>query len=143
MKKQIAWWTVVSLLSSSSAWAQSQTPFLDQIQKEAAERQAQEEQARGWRHANPKLRFTGWTMVILGAAAMIPAGKTYTVFDDQFCVTEYEVSDGRCSTPRLQVQVLAGVIGTGFVLAKIGGRHVKVAPAVTQTQQGGNVTIGW
>lgn len=150
MKKSAWWMIVVMMLSPGTVWAQEPVPD-DPLVREVcssfpfadSEMCAPYRPVKTTRDAHPKLEAVGWTMVILGAAAMIPAGTTYHVLGDAYCVTEYAVDEGRCSTPRLQMQILAAVIGTGFVLAKIGGRQVAINPTVSPNVVGASASIQW
>lgn len=147
MRRQIVGWLTASMLISGTAWAQEPTTVKDDCKSGRLSgpicgafqpEQKDVDAARGWRHANPKLRTVGWTMVVLGGLMALPWGESVHLPNADYCVKSSgtgaytEVSNGSCGFESVQVKASAITAGTGLVLAMIGGRHVKVSASPTK-----------
>ena len=150
--KNVVRWLIVSLTMSGTAWAQENPSGQAQVEKMCRTATypisewamcAPYRPVKTTRDAHPKLEATGWLMMIVGGLWMIPIGDTISVFGDNYCVTDYSVDEGGCSTPHWKMKLALATVGTGFVFTRIGGRQVAINPVVQSQVKGVTATVRW
>lgn len=154
MKPWIAGVLMVVLGLPTVGWAQEVPPRPSQAACDAAEKQ----DLVSWalmgcalpmptpppttRPRSEKLGIAGAVTILAGVAMMLPAGDTYRVLGDDYCVNTYSVDYGSCSDPTLiKVGLLA--VGAGSLMVWIGTRRVAIHPLITTRTKAMSATLRW
>ena len=163
MKKTV-WMVIVSVLMSNVAWAQTvescataqahpkDYPHL----KAACDKLEQEhrgiplvEPPDPFRPPTPtsknrseKLMGYGGLFMVIGGAMIIGGGKTYHIFGDAYCVTDYSVDYGSCFNPTA-AKIGMATLGAGILIFMIGNQNVAINPQISKSHAGAAVTVKW
>jgi hypothetical protein len=89
---------------------------------------------------SPKLMVAGGVTAVVGVAVMLGGGTDVSVLGDTYCVSDYAVDSGSCSTP-MGRKVGAIMLGSGLLMAWVGSRrkHVKLSVG----PKAASATIAW
>lgn len=90
---------------------------------------------------NETLKYTGYTLGVIGVLMVIPSGTTYRVLGDSYCVDTYSVDAGRCGLDTRVLRLGLALVGTGVLFVYIGSRQVAIAP--TRTGVGVVASVRW